>query len=115
MSSPNEVPTKLQVRGLAFDVMGAVATELLLARLARRLKRGKAEPSGRHAHRFVGAILSEIAAEAAANAYWQRRRLRAHIDRRLAASALGAITGPAAHVPGQRGHSRHVVKEPQLH
>ena len=114
MSSPNDMTTKLQVRGLAFDVMGAVATELLLARLARRLKRGKPEPSRRHVHRFAGAVLSEIAAEAAANAYWQRRRLRAHIDRRLAASAAAAITGPAAHVPGQRGHSRHLAQEPQL-
>jgi hypothetical protein len=107
MSSPNaptgtEMATKHQLRALALDVAGSVITELALARVARRLREGKAKPSKRRVRRFAGAVMSEVAAMAAADLYWQRRRLRAQVDRRLASAALDAVEAMHAHIPQQR-------------
>ena len=48
-----------------------------------RLKNGPAHPSRRYIRRVAGAILSELIAEGMADLYWQRRRLRAELDRHI--------------------------------
>lgn len=95
-------PNNDQVRRLAVDVVAATATELMLARLARRLKNGRARPSRRYIRRAAGAILSELVAEGLADLYWQRRRLRAEVDRRLISASVGARHAKLPVIPSQR-------------
>ena len=83
-------PSPGQVRHFAVDMVAATATELLLARIARRLKNGPSRPSRRYVRRVAGAVLSELVAEGLADLYWQRRRLRAEVDRRIIEARVGA-------------------------
>src|SRR3954449_7869065 len=83
-------PTNDQVRHFAIDLAAAAATEMVLTRIARRLKNGPAHPSRRYVRRGAGAILSELIAEGMADLYWQRRRLRAEVDRRIIQARVGA-------------------------
>ena len=92
------------MRHLAIDIAAGAATELVLARIARRLKNGPSHPSRRYLRRAVGAVLSELLAEGMADLYWQRRRLRAEVDRRVVAARVEAHH--AHHhprIPSQRG------------
>lgn len=95
-------PNNDQVRRFAVDLVAAAATEMLLARIARRLKNGPAHPSRRYIRRAAGAVLSELVAEGMADLYWQRRRLRAEVDRRLISARVGARHAKLPVIPSQR-------------
>jgi len=95
-------PNNDQVRHFAVDLVAATATEMVLARLARRLKNGPSRPSRRYFRRAVGAVLSELVAEGLADLYWQRRRLRAEVDRRIIEAQVGARKAKLPVIPSQR-------------
>lgn len=96
-------PTNDQVRHFAVDLAAAAATEMVLARIARRLKNGPAHPSRRYIRRIAGAVLSELLAEGMADLYWQRRRLRAEVDRRIVeARVKGRRQVVLPDIPSQR-------------
>jgi len=95
-------PSNDQVRRFAVDLAAAAATEMVLARLARRLKHGPAHPSRRYIRRAAGAVLSELLAEGMADLYWQRRRLRAEVDRRIIEARVGMHHAKLPVVPSQR-------------
>ena len=96
------VPNNEQVTHLAVELIGATATELLLARIARRLTKGRARPSRRYVRRMAGAVLSELVAEGLADLYWQRRRFRAEVDRKLIEARVGARHRQPPVIPSQR-------------
>src|SRR3954452_6335544 len=95
-------PTNDQVRHFAIDLVAAAATEMVLARLARRLKNGPSRPHRRYLRRAAGAVLSELVAEGMADLYWQRRRLRAEVDRRIIEARVGAREAKLPVIPSQR-------------
>ena len=97
-------PTNDQLRRLAIDLAAAAAAEMVLARVAHRLKHGRAHPSRRYVRRAAGAILSELLAEGMSDLYLQRRRLRAEVDRRIVSAQVEAhhAKRARARVPAQR-------------
>ena len=96
-------PTNDQVRHFAVDLAAAAATEMVLARIARRLKNGPSRPSRRYIRRVAGAVLSELLAEGMADLYWERRRLRAEADRRIVeARVKGRRQVVLPDIPSQR-------------
>ena len=95
-------PTNDQVRHFAIDLAAAAATEMVLARIARRLKNGPSRPHRRFIRRAAGAVLSELVAEGLADLYWQRRRLRAEVDRRIVEARVGAGHAALPVIPSQR-------------
>jgi len=95
-------PRNDQVRHFAVDLLAATATEMALARFARRLKHGPAHPSRRYVRRVAGAILSELVAEGVADLYWQRHRLRAEVDRRIVESRVSGHHARLPVIPSQR-------------
>jgi hypothetical protein len=95
-------PTNDQVRHFAVDLVAATATEMLLARVARRLRNGPSHPSRRYVRRAVGAVLTELVAEGMADLYWQRRRLKAEVDRRIVEARVGARHAKLPVIPSQR-------------
>jgi len=96
------MPHNEQVRRVAVDLVAATATELLLARIARRLSKGPTRPHRRYVRRAAGAILSEMVAEGLADLYWQRRRFRAEVDRRLVEARVNARHRKSPVIPSQR-------------
>jgi len=96
-------PNNEQVRHFAVDLVAATATEMLLAKVAKRLAKGPSKPPRRYIRRAIGAVLSELVAEGLADLYWQRRRLRAEVDRRIVEARIGAArhAKPTA-IPSQR-------------
>lgn len=95
-------PNNDQVRHFAVDLLAAAATEMVLARLARRLRYGSSHPSRRYLRRAAGAVLSELVAEGMADLYWQRRRLRAEVDRRIIEARVGPRHAKIPVIPSQR-------------
>lgn len=95
-------PSNEQVRHFAIDLVAAAATELLLAKIARRLANGPSRPSRRYVRRAAGAVLSELVAEGLADLYWQRRRFRVEIDRRVVAARVDARHAKRPVIPSQR-------------
>jgi hypothetical protein len=95
-------PSTEQVRHFAVDLVAATITELLLARLARRLREGPAHRGHRYIRRAAGAVISELVAEGVADLYWQRRRLRAEVDRRIVAARIEARHAKRHQIPTPR-------------
>jgi hypothetical protein len=96
-------PNNEQVRHFAVDLVAATATEMLLAKVAKRLTKGPSKPPRRYIRRAIGAVLSELVAEGLADLYWQRRRLRAEVDRRIVEARIGAAQrAKPTGIPSQR-------------
>jgi hypothetical protein len=97
---------KEQIQVLVIDVVGLALVEAALIRLARRLKNGRTKPRRRWVSRAAGAVLSELLAEGAAEANWQRLRMRAAVDRHLAASSVALAPAGLADIPRQQAPDR---------
>jgi len=95
-------PNNDQIRHFVVDLAAATATEMLLAKVAKRLTKGPSKPPRRYVRRVAGAVLSELVAEGLADLYWQRRRLRAEVDRRIVDVRVGARHAKPTGVPSQR-------------
>ena len=99
------MPTKEQVRKIAVDFAASAAMEILMLKLAGRLKNGPARPPRRIVRRLVGAALSELAAQGAQEIWWQRRRMNTAIEHAVASQSVAPrSTEPT--VPPSRRHAR---------
>jgi hypothetical protein len=105
-------PSKEQIEALVIDVVGLAVVEAALVRLARRLRKGRAKPRRRWLSRAAGAVLSELLAEGTAEANWQRLRMRAAVDRRLAASSVALPPVGLADIPRQQTLERPYAEGP---
>ncbi len=92
--------SKHDMLNAAADLAAAVAVEAVAVRLVRRLRYGRRKPPRRLVRRTVAAFLEEVVREGAADTYWRRLRLRATVDRALAARSVRPA-GPQRLVPRQ--------------
>ena len=102
MTAPTNDPANDKVRQFAMELAAATASEMVLTRIARRLKNGRSRPSRRYVRRFAGAVLSELIAEGMADLYWERRRLRAEVDRRIIEARVNQRHVTLPNIPSQR-------------
>jgi len=113
------MPTKDQVRNVAFDFAVSAALEIAMIKLAGRLKNGPARPPRRPVRRLAGALLSELAAQGAAELWWQRRRMHSAIEHAAASQSvaprnLAPTTAPRrarVQLPQQRGPVPEMARE----
>lgn len=84
------------------DGVGLAVADAALLRLTRRLREGRTKPRRRWVSRAAVAVLSELVAQGAAEASWQRLRMRAAVDQRLAAASVATPPAGLAHIPRQR-------------
>ena len=113
------MPTKEQVRKIAVDFAASAAMEIVMLKLAGRLKNGPARPPRRIVRRLVGAALSELAAQGAQEIWWQRRRMNTAIEHAVASQSVAPrSTAPTmapsrrhARIPEQRQPGPELVRE----
>jgi len=97
--------TKQQARDIAVDFAASAALEIVMIKLAGRLKNGPKHPHRRPVRRLAGALLSEIAAQGAAEIWWQRRRMRSALEHAAAAQSVA----PRSMVPTPPPRRAHVA------
>jgi len=113
------MPTKDQARKVAIDFAASAALEIVMLKLAGRLKNGPARPPRRALRRLAGAVLSELAAQGAAEIWWQRRRMNSAIEHAVASqsvaprSTVPTVTPTRRHarIPEQRQPGPELVRE----
>ena len=98
-------PSKKQFGTAVFDLAASAALELAVAKLGRRLKRSRGNARPGLVRRTLAAVVTELVAEGATEMYWQRRHLRARVDKRLAADRMAIHE---VRVPAQRQPARAV-------
>jgi len=96
-------PSKRQFGTAVFDLAASAALELAVAKLGRRLKRSRGNAHPGLVRRTLAAVVTEPVAEGATAIYWQRRHLRARVDKRLAAdrTAIHEMRVPAQRQPAR--------------
>ena len=95
------MPTKQQLRDIAVDFAASAALEIAMIKFAGRLKHGPKHPHRRPVRRLAGALLSELAAQGAAEIWWQRRRMHSALEH-AAASQSVAPRSTVTSVPPRR-------------
>jgi len=97
--------TKRQARDIAVDFAASAALEIVMIKLAGRLRNGPRHPHRRPVRRLAGALLSELAAQGAAEIWWQRRRMRSALEHAAAAQSVA----PRSMVPTPPPRQAHVA------
>ena len=95
-------PSVVAIRATALDLLASATLELVMGTVIGRLDRGRENGRPHVLRRVIIVVLQELVAETASAMYWERRRLRAAVDQRLAAQQHAVKAAPQVPVPGQR-------------
>ena len=104
------MPTKQQARDIAVDFAASAALEIVMIKVAGRLRNGPKHPHRRPVRRLMGALLSEIAAQGAAEIWWQRRRMHSALEHAAASQSVAprstVLDVSTRQRPGQSGQQQ---------